>query len=552
MAASLALGIRFAAASAGSGSFVDSGAVTGYRAASGNLTNGKTYRYRAESATLSEWEWGTGVWNSGTSTLTRTVSFSSSGSTVVFTAAPQVAITIEPADILSFADVQTFSSAEQARAQLNLGIREVLTAARTYYVRADGSDANNGLTNSAGGAKLTIQAAVNAALTLDANNNTVTINVISGTFTAGVILTRSIFGASSFSIIGDTTTPTNVLLNLTNTNGFVIDGAAVTIGGFKVQVATAGSAFIIRNGARVTWSGAMNIGAIAGDQIVVDGSSLAGIAALTISGGSSTGAHVHVINWGNYGIDGQTVTITGSPTFATYFYGIASGIVTATGTTYSGACTASFGSVVHGEGYLKASNTIPGGPVSAVGGNYNDTYGPITTTGTSSFVAINATGGNPSLFFQQGGVTQSSLLDSGSSLVVGSDGSGSVGVYLPHGGNSWGSFSDARLPYKKTATELTELPDIQDFHLYQNMVNGRMELFVKAQEFVRIAPALVHVGSDDPDFEPTQIQDDASWKVFYDRSGMVAMAYAKQQDIMIKKQFEMIEELKARVSALGG
>lgn len=122
MAASLVLGVRFTAASAGSGSFVDSAAVGGYRRAVGALVNGKSYRYRAESADLSEWEWGTGVWNSGTSTLTRTVTISSTGSTVSFTAAPQVAITIEPGDVLSFTDAQTFSAPEKAQAQANLGL----------------------------------------------------------------------------------------------------------------------------------------------------------------------------------------------------------------------------------------------------------------------------------------------------------------------------------------------------------------------------------------------------------------------------------------------
>lgn len=87
---------RFTAASSGTGSFVVSSAVTGYQTpASANAVNGATYRYRAESADLSQWEVGFGVYTVSTTTLTRaTVLFNSSGGTsaISFTSAPQVAV----------------------------------------------------------------------------------------------------------------------------------------------------------------------------------------------------------------------------------------------------------------------------------------------------------------------------------------------------------------------------------------------------------------------------------------------------------------------------
>ena len=121
--ASLALGAKFVPASNGTGDFVYSATVQGYRAPTAALVDGKTYRYRAESSDLSEWEFGTGVWSSSTSTLTRaTVASSSTGSKVSFTVAPTVGIIQFVEDVLQFDDAMALSSAQQAQARANIGV----------------------------------------------------------------------------------------------------------------------------------------------------------------------------------------------------------------------------------------------------------------------------------------------------------------------------------------------------------------------------------------------------------------------------------------------
>jgi len=98
---------RFTAVSASSARFVVSAAVTGYQTpASAGAVDAATYSYRAENASLTEWEIGTGTYISTSAALTRTPSASTNGgAVVVFTTAPQVAITALAADLASAASL---------------------------------------------------------------------------------------------------------------------------------------------------------------------------------------------------------------------------------------------------------------------------------------------------------------------------------------------------------------------------------------------------------------------------------------------------------------
>lgn len=123
------------------------------------------------------------------------------------------------AGISPSANVQSFlASASYAAMRGALGVREALSANRTYYVRTDGNDSNDGLTNNAGGAFLTIAKAMAVAATIDINGYTLVIQLGSGTYAEKVTIPVVVGAASRYNFIlqGDTSTPSNVAVGGNN------------------------------------------------------------------------------------------------------------------------------------------------------------------------------------------------------------------------------------------------------------------------------------------------------------------------------------------------
>lgn len=115
--------------------------------------------------------------------------------------------------------------------------RDVLTANRTYYVRSDGSDSNNGLSNASAGAFLTLQKALDTAAALDISVHTVTVKVGPGTF-VGAQVKRPV-GSGSLIIEGDTATPANVAVSASSGRSFWCRGVTnCIIRGFRLTGST--------------------------------------------------------------------------------------------------------------------------------------------------------------------------------------------------------------------------------------------------------------------------------------------------------------------------
>jgi hypothetical protein len=215
--------------------------------------------------------------------------------------------------------------------------RELLTAARTYYVRTDGNDSNSGLENTAGGAFLTIQKAVDVALnTLDFGGFNVIIQLGDGTYTTGANIVGPQVGRGTLTIQGNATTPGNVVISTTNAHGIALDrGALVSVRDLELRTATSGVAL------RVSQAHASVTNVIFGAAATFHMQAYGGLLSLnnyTIAG--STPVHLHVSFGGTAYIENKTITLTGTPNFSTSFaYLEMCGVFRAQSVTFSGSAT---------------------------------------------------------------------------------------------------------------------------------------------------------------------------------------------------------------------
>jgi hypothetical protein len=207
--------------------------------------------------------------------------------------------------------------------QLRGIVRERVSASRNYYVRTDGSDSNTGLVDSAGGAFLTIQKAIDTVAALDWNNlYFAIINVRSGTYT-GTVRLKPIVGLSSspMVIVGDQATPSNVVISCTNANAIVCESNGWDLRGFKTQTTTAGNHILVQGGAGFLTVRDWDFGVSPTGWSHIECSTNAyaqvfGDYAIT---GNCGFAHWYAHDGGRILAANQTITLTGTPAFASAF-----------------------------------------------------------------------------------------------------------------------------------------------------------------------------------------------------------------------------------------
>jgi hypothetical protein len=156
--------------------------------------------------------------------------------------------TASPDDILYIVTNPGASPADRKIQARNLligaGGSELLTADRIYYVRKDGSDSNDGLTDSAGGAFLTISRAVQAIYQLNMNTYDVTVKVGPGTYTEKVVFSSAMVGEGTVIVEGTTTGPYQTIIhdtdNVTTVGTLYAERCTVTFRKLKVYTSKYG------------------------------------------------------------------------------------------------------------------------------------------------------------------------------------------------------------------------------------------------------------------------------------------------------------------------
>ena len=201
-------------------------------------------------------------------------------------------------------------------------IRPTLSGTINLYVRKDGSDSNSGLADTAGGAVLTIQKAVDLLAAIDIAGFSATINVRAGTYAEAVSL-KALVGGPCI-IVGDETTPSNIIISTTgNQNGFALSQYSLYhIRGMRFEntgATTVANAITALSGEIQCRN--LDFGpssTTAGRHITVQGTgSVRFIGNYTISG--SCQMHWVVSESGVINCAGRDIKITGAPNFATRF-----------------------------------------------------------------------------------------------------------------------------------------------------------------------------------------------------------------------------------------
>lgn len=199
--------------------------------------------------------------------------------------------------------------------------REILTANRTYYIRADGSDSNDGLADTSGGAFLTKQYAYDLmCATLDKSGYDVYFQIADSTaYTDGVLMDQPWTGGGAVIWQGNSGTPANVRINVTAGDCFKATGVlpgTVMIKDMELRTTTTGNCINQSAVGLIQFQnivfGAAQVHLNCGSKNGGSGANLECTGNYTVSG-AATFAHLVGSRPCNIDLSGRTITFSGTP-----------------------------------------------------------------------------------------------------------------------------------------------------------------------------------------------------------------------------------------------
>ena len=255
---------------------------------------------------------------------------------------------------------------EQIRAnQINIrsNTREILTANRTYYVATTGNDTTGD--GSSGNPWATIQHAYDVIVaTLDTAGYTVTIQVADGTYTTGIEITKAWMGGGNVHILGNTSTPSNVVISTGGNRPFYAHDTSLpttlVYKGFQLNTTT--------NCIYFSAIGSLRIGNIyfnnSGDNTITVGVAsqiYTDYESFRVLNSDTLYSFISASNMGMFQGYGMNIDYIGSPTYTTGFINIKSvSSADLRAMTFSGSATCAYYNVsLNGVLYISGA-TLPG------------------------------------------------------------------------------------------------------------------------------------------------------------------------------------------------
>jgi Protein of unknown function (DUF2793) len=218
--------------------------------------------------------------------------------------------------------------------------RELLTADRTLFVRQDGNDANDGLSDDPAGALASIQAALDRAYgAVDLNGYNVTVQIAAGVYQEDIVVSAPQVGAGNIILSGDIETPANVVIQAQQT-AIAVRGPATRLAVRGVKAIAAGNdCWFAERGGVIEAAGKNEMGPAGRHHLIAEGTSAIFLDSQLIVSGSCAGAHIRADNGGFIDIRNARWELTGIPEFGYFAYAIKCGVIVAAANIFTGSAT---------------------------------------------------------------------------------------------------------------------------------------------------------------------------------------------------------------------